>query len=366
MASIQDLLSPTVDQGSKETGAKGQDTFSGIEDVQETTHFVVEFILDVVCPYCYIGFKNLTAAIATYTATHPEATFEVVCSPYLLDPLATRSAYDKSTYLNSPKHSPEHWRELGRQAGIDFTWEGRTGSTRDAHKLLRYALEPTPTTARSTAFASRNRNVGQNQSSPPPPAPAPGSGAGPNGIHSSSSSSEPLRRGPALQLRMLSALLHAHHETSADISSPSFLTSLFSSSSSPNFPNFPLPNHANHANLDLTPSTVHALLEDPSWDRAIEALSADARERPGLSVRAVPTFVVNDRYVIGGAQSVGFLLDVFARIGAGRGFRDGVGVGDAETGIGEGEGGGTAGEGGVRARERFYEEGGGRGGSSVV
>ncbi|KAI0888038.1 thioredoxin-like protein [Annulohypoxylon maeteangense] len=287
MASIQDLLSPVVDRNSNEPEAKGQDALSKSDDVPETTHFMVEFILDVICPYCYIGLKNLTAAITTYTADHPEATFEIVCSPFMLDPLATRSAYPKATYLNIPKHSLEHWRDLGKQAGIDFTWEGRTGNTRDAHKLLRYALEAAPTTVRSTAFTSAHRPQTPKQGKPHSPAPLPDTASGTH------------QRGPPLQLRLLCALLHAHHETDADISSRDFLSSLVPS------------------DLDFSPS----VFTDPAWDRALDVLFADACERPGLAVRAVPTFIVNDRYVIGGAQSAEFLVEALGRIRVGKGGR---------------------------------------------
>ncbi|KAI1453202.1 thioredoxin-like protein [Annulohypoxylon moriforme] len=310
MASIQDLLSPIVDRNSNEPEAKGQDESSKADDKPETTHFVVEFILDVVCPYCYIGLKNLTAAITTYTANHPKATFEIVCSPFMLDPLATRSACEKVTYLNIPKHSLEYWGELGKKAGIDFTWEGRTGNTRDAHKLLRFALEATPTTARSTTFASKPQNDSRGKS---PPAPLQDTTA--SGVHST-----PTQRGPALQLELLTALLHAHHETSADISSRTFLSSLFSPShpSAPNFPNL--------QNLpDITPTAIRILLTSPSWDRALDTHFADACERPGLSVRAVPTFIINDRYVIGGAQSVDFWVEELERIRVGKGGRGGRG-----------------------------------------
>ncbi|KAI0899259.1 hypothetical protein F4806DRAFT_332152 [Annulohypoxylon nitens] len=337
MASIRDLLSPIVDRGSKEPEANSRDASPKLDNEPETTHFVVEFILDLVCPYCYIGFKNLTAAIETYTKNHPEATFDVVCSPYMLDPLATRSAYDKSTYLNIPKRSIEYWTEQGAQAGISFVWSGRTGSTRDAHKLLRFALEAAPTTVRSTAYASQQ----QTTSSSPDPLSSPR-------VHP-----EP-PRGPALQMQWLTALLRAHHETDADISSRGFLTSLFSPSSS--HPSSSSPNHPTLSDLpalpDLSPSTIQTLLTSPSWDRALDVLFADSCSRPGLTVRAVPTFIINDRYVVGGAQSVAFWVEELERVRVGKGGRR-IGE-DDEMVDGVGEDGMSA---------RFYGDGEGERGS---
>ncbi|XDG05717.1 hypothetical protein ABKA04_005332 [Annulohypoxylon sp. FPYF3050] len=340
MASIRDLLSPTVDRGSNEPETNSRDASPKLDNELETTHFVVEFILDLVCPYCYIGFKNLTAAIETYTKNHPEATFDVVCSPYMLDPLATRSAYDKSTYLNIPKRNIEYWTEQGAQAGISFVWEGRTGSTRDAHKLLRFALEAAPTTVRSTAYAS------QQQTTPSSPDPL----SGPR-VHP-----EP-PRGPALQMQWLAALLRAHHETDADISSRSFLTSLFSPSSSPSpSPNPPPSSFSPLPSIpDLTPSTIQTLLTSPSWDHTLDVLFADSCSRPGLTVRAVPTFIINDRYVVGGAQSVAFWVEELERVRVGKGGRR---IGEDEEMEGRVVG---IGEDGMSAR--FYGDGEGERGS---
>ncbi|KAI1095575.1 hypothetical protein F5B19DRAFT_503746 [Rostrohypoxylon terebratum] len=365
MASIRDLLSPVVDRSSDEPETNSGDDSPELDNVPETTHFVVEFILDLVCPYCYIGFKNLTAAIETYTTKHPEATFEVVCSPYMLDPLATRSgrdsvqarptpshptpkvtpfdkplltgsqtdrksppAYDKSRYLNIPKRSLEYWNELGSQAGIAFVWEGRTGSTRDAHKLLRFALEASPTTARSTAFTSRPRDRQQTTRPSPDPLPAP------DGVHPA-----PPPRGPSLQMRWLATLLRAYHETEADISSRAFLASLFTSSSS----------SSSHPNLDHPPdvsrTSIPTLLTDPTWDRFLDIHFADSCSRPGLTVRAVPTFIINDRYVVGGAQSAAFWVEELERVRVGKGGRR---IGEEIDGMGMGEDGMSA---------RFYGEG---------
>ncbi|KAI1097633.1 thioredoxin-like protein [Jackrogersella minutella] len=293
MASIRDLLSPVNDRDSNEPEENERHGAAKIDDVPETTHFIVEFILDIICPYSYIGLKNLNAAIADYKTSHPEATFEVVCSPFLLDPLAARSAYDKQIYLNLTKHTPSYFADLGSPLGITFSWAGRTGSTRDAHKLLRFALEASPTTARSTAFAS----------APPPPPPASPPSPG---------------RGPAQQLRLLEALFAAHHTSDEDISSPSALA------------------RAARAATGLPAAAVDSVLRDPQWDRALDALLAHvAAPRRGLRVRAVPTFIVNDRYVVGGSQSPGFLVEEFERMRLGRAGREGGGTVLAAGGCGE-------------------------------
>ncbi|KAI5865946.1 hypothetical protein GGS23DRAFT_617058 [Durotheca rogersii] len=302
MTSIRDLLSPTSQASPERVEPRGRDG-GATEEAGEagettataarTTYFVVEFILDLVCPYCYLGLKSLDAAIETYRARHPAAVFEVTCSPFLLDPQAARSAYDKATYLARGRvHTAAQLAALGRGAGIAFAWAGRTGSTRDAHKVLRLALEGgsggsgAPSTARSTAFAGRGRGGG---------AEAPG-------------------RGPALQLRLLRALLRAHHELGADISAREWLVGA-AAAAAPGIP---------PAEVRRVVYGEHAAAgqrEDQppdEWDRALDGLCADVRARrcstagadAEPAIRAVPTLVVNERYVIGGWQTADRLVFV--------------------------------------------------------
>ena len=98
MASIKDLLSPMDDQSTSAMGGEGlREGHSGLPStphgfvVTETTHFTIEFILDTICPHCYIGLRSLNTAIEVYRKRHPEATFEVTCSPMILNPHAARS-----------------------------------------------------------------------------------------------------------------------------------------------------------------------------------------------------------------------------------------------------------------------------------
>lgn len=54
----------------------------------ETQYFIIEFIHDTICPFCYIGMKNLLTAIDNYKSNHPDAVFEVTCTPFILAPTA--------------------------------------------------------------------------------------------------------------------------------------------------------------------------------------------------------------------------------------------------------------------------------------
>lgn len=85
---VQDLLESEERPSGKsaqeaENATKGSPT--------ETKYFVIEFIHDTICPFCYIGMRNLIVAIETYKAKHPDAVFEVTCTPFLLAPAAESS-----------------------------------------------------------------------------------------------------------------------------------------------------------------------------------------------------------------------------------------------------------------------------------
>ncbi|KAI1387501.1 uncharacterized protein F4822DRAFT_284597 [Hypoxylon trugodes] len=352
MASIQELLSPTAN-GQKSTvpEVRGRNGSPRVDNPGETTHFTVEIILDVICPYCYVNCKNLNTAVRTYTARHPEATFMVTCSPYLLDPIAGRSAYNKSDYPTIRAHSRDYWLALGEPVGVTFKFEGRMGNTRDAHKLLRFALESEPSTTPSTAFAARISN--QNQRAAPalalPPRGASAStGIAENGGSESANTSHPRTRGPTLQLRVLEALFRGHHEEGGDISDREYLIQtgvaamagtgigeaeirgMLEESDSPS-PS-PSPNNdtaMEDANQDQNREgeNEETNTRPRTWGRAVDTLFADITSPSGgrgLAVRAVPTLIVNDRYVIGGAQGVAFLVAEFERIRRG-------GVRDSET-----------------------------------
>ncbi|AEO64091.1 uncharacterized protein THITE_2019398, partial [Thermothielavioides terrestris NRRL 8126] len=108
--------------------------------------FEIDVYSDTICPWCYIGKKALDNAIATYTAQHPDAEFKLTWKPYMLWPHARVSAFDKGELLRAiyGPDAPamlERFTRLGAEYGIDFRWGGKTGNTRDSHKLILLAME---------------------------------------------------------------------------------------------------------------------------------------------------------------------------------------------------------------------------------
>lgn len=134
------------------------------------TQFKIEIISDVVCPWvsatalpvtqkkppstdkksqCYVGKRRLEKAIAAYRASHPSSSssdsFETVWRPFYLDPTAPAAGVDKRAHYYQKfgeERSKTMWARLaalGAEEGMVFKFGGRTGSTRDSHRLIERA-----------------------------------------------------------------------------------------------------------------------------------------------------------------------------------------------------------------------------------
>ncbi|KAF2008507.1 thioredoxin-like protein [Aaosphaeria arxii CBS 175.79] len=108
------------------------------------TNFDIKIVSDTVCPWCYVGKKRLEKGIEAYKAKHPESndTFTTTWFPFYLDPTAPRQSVEKrERYIE--KFGParvdmmfDRLAQLGKLEGIDFKFGGRTGNTRDSHRLI--------------------------------------------------------------------------------------------------------------------------------------------------------------------------------------------------------------------------------------
>ncbi|UNI17792.1 hypothetical protein JDV02_004111 [Purpureocillium takamizusanense] len=109
------------------------------------THFRIAVTTDTICPWCYVGHKQLKRAQETWTKRHPADTFAVTYHPFQLHPEWPRgpaSSHDKGQYYRE-NYGPERARlsqqrltAVGRELGIAFKFGGRTGNTRDSHRLV--------------------------------------------------------------------------------------------------------------------------------------------------------------------------------------------------------------------------------------
>ncbi|MBV8849072.1 MAG: DsbA family oxidoreductase [Methylobacteriaceae bacterium] len=102
----------------------------------------IDVVSDVVCPWCYIGKRNLEAALATV----PDKNVEIRWRPYQLDPTIPAEGIARRAYLErkfGARVDEIYTRvaDAGRQAGLDFAFERieRSPNTLDAHRLIRWS-----------------------------------------------------------------------------------------------------------------------------------------------------------------------------------------------------------------------------------
>lgn len=109
------------------------------------TNIRVKVVSDTVCPWCYVGRRQLQAAERLWKAQHPADTFSVSYEPYQLRPDWPRgpsSSRDKQQmYIEKFGEQRvammrKHLGSVGESLGINFKHGGRTGNTFDSHRLV--------------------------------------------------------------------------------------------------------------------------------------------------------------------------------------------------------------------------------------
>ena len=104
----------------------------------------IDFVSDFVCPWCWLGLKQLQAAKLPASITF---------RPYILDPLVPREGRDYKDYMRAKfaneegsdterfKPMREHLEAEGPAHGITFRFGEMTRrpNTLDAHRLMRWA-----------------------------------------------------------------------------------------------------------------------------------------------------------------------------------------------------------------------------------
>ena len=101
---------------------------------------------------CYVGKKRLEQGIAAYKANNSSANdnFDVSWFPFYLNPDSSKQGVDKAQMYIS-KFGPERTQmmqerlsSIGKEVGINFRFGGRTGNTRDSHRLIQLAKTKGP------------------------------------------------------------------------------------------------------------------------------------------------------------------------------------------------------------------------------
>ena len=118
----------------------------------------LDILSDPICPWCYIGKRNLDRALEA----RPNHRFEIEWHPFQLNPDMPREGMDRQAYLDAKfggrdnaKQVYDRIAEAARATGLDLDLGGiaRTPSTLDAHRLIHWAgLEGRQTAAVSRLF----------------------------------------------------------------------------------------------------------------------------------------------------------------------------------------------------------------------
>jgi predicted DsbA family dithiol-disulfide isomerase len=109
---------------------------------EQAERLTIDIVSDVVCPWCYIGKRNLEAALAAL----PADDIEIRWRPYQLDPTIPPEGIARRAYLERKfgARIDEIYARVaaaGREAGLEFAFDRieRSPNTLDAHRLIRWA-----------------------------------------------------------------------------------------------------------------------------------------------------------------------------------------------------------------------------------
>ncbi|MEO8164868.1 MAG: DsbA family protein, partial [Betaproteobacteria bacterium] len=74
--------------------------------------FQIDIISDVVCPWCFIGKRNIEAALDQWRAKYPDEMPAVRWHPFQLNPDLPASGVPRKKYLENKFGGPERAREI--------------------------------------------------------------------------------------------------------------------------------------------------------------------------------------------------------------------------------------------------------------
>ena len=104
----------------------------------------IDIVLDVICPWCFIGKRRLEKALALRREIEPELYWR----PFQLNPDMPGAGMARDDYLAAKFGAAQHAGRIyqtvadaGASVGIRFAFERirRTPATREAHRLIRHA-----------------------------------------------------------------------------------------------------------------------------------------------------------------------------------------------------------------------------------
>ncbi|CAA3019420.1 DSBA-like thioredoxin domain [Olea europaea subsp. europaea] len=101
----------------------------------------IDVSADTVCPWCFVGKKNLDKAIAS---SNDQYNFEIKWHPYFLNPSAPKEGVVKKDYYRNrfgprAEQMESRMTEIFKGFGMEYDGDGLTGNTLDSHRLIYFA-----------------------------------------------------------------------------------------------------------------------------------------------------------------------------------------------------------------------------------
>ncbi|WVZ07465.1 hypothetical protein V8G54_020811 [Vigna mungo] len=106
----------------------------------------IDVTSDTVCPWCFVGKKNLDKALV---ASNDKYYFEVTWHPFQLDPDTPKEGIDKREYYrrkfgSQSERMEARMSEVFKNFGLEYCMSGLTGNTIDSHRLIYFARQQGP------------------------------------------------------------------------------------------------------------------------------------------------------------------------------------------------------------------------------
>jgi len=215
----------------------------------------IDIYSDVMCPWCLIGYGQLTKALAQLEG---EIAAEIRWRPFELNPDMPAQGEEQEAHLRRKYGRPAEegarirgqMKAIAEGAGVSLAWEGEgeappamMWNTRDCHKLLAFALE---------------------------------------------------QAGPEVQTALKLALFRAHFNQRRDLSDTALLLDLA-------------------ASVGLHREAAKAALADPALEARVVAEEQQAWD---MNISGVPAMIVEGKFLIPGAQTPEVYANALRRVAA--------------------------------------------------
>jgi predicted DsbA family dithiol-disulfide isomerase len=134
-----------------------------------TRPLAIDLVADVVCPWCYLGWRRLKTALAA----RPNVDGRITWRAYQLDPSLPEEGVDRKAYMAAKFKDPARLKAAhdalvagGLEEGLTFNFDqiDKTPNTNAAHRLIRWAhgagLQEVMIEALFAAYFTDGRDIG--------------------------------------------------------------------------------------------------------------------------------------------------------------------------------------------------------------